>query len=236
MSKPIRILTAILVSLLLGGMFAYQDAQKNEPTYQQHPVTVILTNFFCGSLVGLIFYFGSGWLTKRKERKTKQKTNSLLPNESATVDLGDNKFYDQVAGELQNKTLIPGLWTKAYAVANGDEAKARALYIRYRVQHLAAETARQHESVEQKRNREIALIRKQLSRLCDQKHKDDDRIPNNKFESIPSKLLYPVNASIVADALGLTETEIIIAIRNGHAKGIRCDGDWFVDLGTEASS
>jgi hypothetical protein len=65
---------------------------------------------------------------------------------------------------------------------------------------------------------------------------DDDRIPNDRFEGIPSKLSYPVNASIVADALGLTETEIIIAIRNGHVAGIRCDGDWFVDLGIEASS
>jgi heme/copper-type cytochrome/quinol oxidase subunit 4 len=125
MSKPIRILTAILASLAIGGMFAYQDAQKNEPTYQQHPVTVILTNFFCASLVGLIFYFGSGWLEGRKGQKAKQS--------------GDDKFYDEVACELQEKPLAPGLWTKAFAETGGDDAKTRALYIRYRIQQLRDE-------------------------------------------------------------------------------------------------
>jgi hypothetical protein len=114
MNKPTRILTAILVSLLLGGMFAYQDAQKNDPAYQQHPVTVVLTDFFCGSLAGLICYLGSGWLARRKERKLNQAE-------------GD-KFYDEVARELQEKTLVAGLWTKAYAEMGGDDAKARALY------------------------------------------------------------------------------------------------------------
>ncbi len=68
MSKPTRILTAIVVMLVLGIMFAYQDVQKNEPAYQQHQVTVVLTDFFCGFIAGLICYFGSGWIGKRKER------------------------------------------------------------------------------------------------------------------------------------------------------------------------
>ncbi len=125
MNKPTRILTAIFVSLLLGGMFAYQDAQKNEPPYQQHPVVCIATDFFGGSLSGLIFYFGSGWLAKRKERKLKQSEN--------------DKYYDEVARELQDKPMVPGLWTKAFAEMGGDEAKARALYIKYRVAQLAEE-------------------------------------------------------------------------------------------------
>jgi hypothetical protein len=125
MNKPTRILTAIVVSLLLGGMFAYQDAQKNEPPYQQHPVVCIATDFFGGSLSGLIFYFGSGWLAKRKERKLKQPEN--------------DKYYDEVARELQDKPMVPGLWTKAFAEMGGDEAKARALYIKYRVAQLAEE-------------------------------------------------------------------------------------------------
>ena len=123
MSKPIRILTAILASLAIGGMFAYQDAQKNEPPYQQHPVVCIATDFFGGSLSGLIFYFGSGWLAKRKERKLKQLEN--------------DKYYDEVARELQDKPMVPGLWTKAYAEMGGDDAKARALYIKYRVAQLS---------------------------------------------------------------------------------------------------
>jgi len=142
MNKPTRILTAILVSLLLGGMFAYQDAQKNEPTYQQHPATVILTNFFCGFLVGLIFYFGSGWLEGRKEKKLKQPE--------------DVKFYEEVARELQDKPMSPGLWTKAFAEMGGDDAKARALYIKYRFAQLAEEervTNLSHEEKEKMKER-----------------------------------------------------------------------------------
>ena len=134
MNKPTRILTAILVSLLLGGMFAYQDAQKNDPAYQQHPVTVVLTDFFCGSLAGLICYLGSGWLARRKERRLKQAE-------------GD-KFYDEVARELQEKKLVAGLWTKAYAEMGGDDAKARALYIKYRAAQLA-EGSRQRRGEQQ---------------------------------------------------------------------------------------
>ena len=138
-----RILTAILVTLLLGGMFAYQDIQKNEPPYQQHPVTVILTDFFCGFLSGLIFYFGSGWLARRKERKLKGS--------------GDEKFYDVVARELQEKPMVPGLWTKAFAEMGGDDAKARALYIKYRVAQLA-EASRQQRPEEQKHSRNTQVI------------------------------------------------------------------------------
>ena len=115
-------------------MFAYQDAQKNAPTYQQHPVTVILTDFFGASLSGLIFYFGSGWLARRKERKLMQA--------------GGDKFYDEVARELQEKTLVAGLWTKAYAEMGGDDAKARALYIKYRVSQLAEAS---HQRLEEER-------------------------------------------------------------------------------------
>jgi len=221
---------------MLGALWAHDSIKQNNIDYQSHPIVVIITDFFCSSLVGLIFYFGAGWLAKRKERKPNKLHNSISSGENKTTNLGDDKFYDQVASELQNKTLIPGLWTRAYAEANGDDAKARALYIRYRVQQLAAEVERQHESVEQKRKREIALIRDRLGYLRGLKYSDDDRIPNNHFEGTPSKLTYPVNASVVADALGLTETEIIIAIRTRQATGVRCDGDWFIDLGQVAFS
>jgi hypothetical protein len=238
MNKPTRILAAILGSLAIGGMFAYQDAQKNEPTYQQHPVTVILTNLFCGSLVGLIFYFGSGWLERRKERKANQAANSHPTGGNKSSNAGDDKFYDEVARELQEKSMVAGLWTKAYAEKDGDEAKTRALYIRYRVQQLATEAARQqetaarqHESVEQKREREIALIRNRLSYLRNLKYGDDEQIPNSQFDGIPGTLSHPVNSSIVADALGVSDAAIIIAIRSGNVTGVRCDGEWFVDLG-----
>lgn len=122
MDKKIRLLTAIAVTLTLGGMAAYQDVKENGAGYQSHPVVSIATDFFGGFLGALIFYFGSGWLAKRKEK---------------SVSNTDAQFYDQIAKELKDNTLIPGLWTKVYAEMNGDEGKARALYIRYRVKELS---------------------------------------------------------------------------------------------------
>jgi len=84
-------------------------------------------------LAGLIFYWLSGISTSRAEKANKAPPS----NESTQTDQDDNHFYDQVAGELQNNILIPGLWTKAYAEASGDESKARAFYIKYRVTQLA---------------------------------------------------------------------------------------------------
>jgi DNA-directed RNA polymerase subunit M/transcription elongation factor TFIIS len=140
-------------------MFAYQGAQKNEPPYQQHPVVCIVTDFFGASLSGLIFYFGSGWLARRKERKLKQ--------------VGDDKFYDEVARELQGIPPIPGLWTKAYAEMGGDDAKARALYIKYRVANLKEEERnariklqREEEERKKEETRDRATMKLRLMTIC----------------------------------------------------------------------
>ena len=74
---------------------------------------------------------------------------SLLFKRKSLVELssdaGDDEFYDQVASELKDNNLIPGLWTKAYSKMNGDEAKARALYIKYRIKQLHGKTAIENE-------------------------------------------------------------------------------------------
>ena len=44
-------------------------------------------------------------------------------------------FYDQVASELMAGPPRPGLWARAYALADGDLAKARARYINLRASH-----------------------------------------------------------------------------------------------------
>lgn len=48
----------------------------------------------------------------------------------------DEALYAQVAEELRLSNVRPGLWAKAFAESNGDEAQAKALYLRYRVKQL----------------------------------------------------------------------------------------------------
>ena len=62
---------------------------------------------------------------------------------------GDDKFYEEVARELQEKSMLPGLWTKAYAEMEGDEAKTRALYIKYRVAQMAEASQRRNQENQQ---------------------------------------------------------------------------------------
>jgi uncharacterized RDD family membrane protein YckC len=50
---------------------------------------------------------------------------------SATIN--DDSFYDEVAKELEANKLIPGVWTRAFAEADGDENRAKAIYIKLRV-------------------------------------------------------------------------------------------------------
>ena len=49
---------------------------------------------------------------------------------------GDDKFYEEVARELESKSLRPGLWTRAVAETGDEGSAAKALYIRLRVSEL----------------------------------------------------------------------------------------------------
>jgi Flp pilus assembly protein TadB len=51
----------------------------------------------------------------------------------------DQKFYDIVAGEIRSRFVVDGLWVRAFSDADGDEAKAKAVYITRRVEQLKAE-------------------------------------------------------------------------------------------------
>jgi len=53
----------------------------------------------------------------------------------------DEVLYEQVSREMANGDIKEGMWTKAYANAMGDEGKAKAMYIRMRVEELAREQA-----------------------------------------------------------------------------------------------
>ena len=48
----------------------------------------------------------------------------------------DDEYFLKVAQELANKRIDEALWTKAYALENGDERKTKAHYIRLRVAKL----------------------------------------------------------------------------------------------------
>lgn len=58
--------------------------------------------------------------------------------------LGDNRsddrFYAMALSEVDSDAKDPSVWGRAFVDASGDEAKAKALYIKYRVKRMKSDT------------------------------------------------------------------------------------------------
>ena len=79
---------------------------------------------------------------------------------SAIERLREEKLYEQVLNELSQGKKRDGLWAKALAYSEGSDEKAKALYIKYRVQsikdelEIAEALADQEERLRQKEDEE----------------------------------------------------------------------------------
>jgi hypothetical protein len=88
--------------------------------------------------------------------------------EKGLSTMNNDAFYDEVAKEMQENRLVPGVWTRAFAEADGDENRAKAIYIKLRVAKLLDQHREQVDQekhiAEQKRRaqEEILVARKRL--------------------------------------------------------------------------
>lgn len=57
------------------------------------------------------------------------------PVEESIERLAEEKIYEKVYGEVASGIKREGLWFKALSESDGEETKAKALYVKYRV-HL----------------------------------------------------------------------------------------------------
>ncbi|MDC6459922.1 hypothetical protein PQY66_06235 [Luminiphilus sp.] len=57
----------------------------------------------------------------------------------AAQKLAEEKLYELAAEEITANNIRPGLWAKAIAESDGDDAKAKARYIKLRVETMKAE-------------------------------------------------------------------------------------------------
>lgn len=81
--------------------------------------------------------------------------------------------YDAVAAELASKYVNPGLWAQAIAEADGDEAKAKASYIRHRATQIQAQWIKEEaeknaalrEAEKNVRKRELSKVASNISYL-----------------------------------------------------------------------
>ena len=73
--------------------------------------------------------------------------------------MNDDALYEEVAQEIKSQTMVPGVWARAFAEANGALDQARALYIRYRVAQLAEVRKEKQKQFRQAADR-IASVKK----------------------------------------------------------------------------
>jgi len=78
---------------------------------------------------------------------------------SNKATLEDKVFYDLVAQEIQQGVYDNGLKTMAYALADGDENRARGKYISLRVEALKAEALEQVEALKKEAARQEGIER-----------------------------------------------------------------------------
>lgn len=78
-----------------------------------------------------------------------QTIATLIKGKDSSITSADEeKIYEQVSEELANNIRKKGLWLKAFEKAEGDESKAKALYIRYRVQAIMDENEQERVSAQ----------------------------------------------------------------------------------------
>ncbi len=137
-----------------------------------------------------------------------------------------------------SKTVKPGLWTKAFAVAQGDEQRTKATYIELRVaelrDELEAKIARQNETDSQRLQRENTLILQRFSAIPRLPYADTDHIPRESFRGHLNQLRCPISALRVAEVTGLLHFEVADLIKRGYIKGVFDGDDWFCDLEANA--
>ena len=84
----------------------------------------------------------------------------------------DEEAYAQVAAELTERNLKPGLWAKALAESVGNENVAKSLYLKFRAEQLLADyqtEKRQRESEELQarmtsvKNQTVSVVRRFFS-------------------------------------------------------------------------
>jgi hypothetical protein len=81
----------------------------------------------------------------------------------------EDAAYEQAAREIANERMRPGTLAKAYTEAQGDEQKAKALYVRLRAENIALEAKAQGEAqfIQGLQNRRLAnAVKSEEKRLA----------------------------------------------------------------------
>ena len=120
-----RWIGAWFASLAIASSGNFYDGLTAEYFYRLSLITIPLL------LVG--FVIGFAW---KKFRGNTNKKNDKKISSNANID---ERLWEQADAELNSDNRKSGLWAKSYSEAQGDESKAKALYLSYRASELQYE-------------------------------------------------------------------------------------------------
>jgi len=92
----------------------------------------------------------------------------------------EDSLYEQAMDELENNTKVKPLWAKSFAKSEGNEEKAKALYIQYRVTDLK----KIHKANHRKNEQEVKDFSIKIEKRLDKFLKDNNIYPIYKRKKI----------------------------------------------------
>jgi uncharacterized membrane protein len=96
-------------------------------------------DFYFGIVIVSISWFVLGFVLGYVWRTFKPLKEALAQQNMAEVT--DEKLWERASVELNSDARNVGLWAKSFAEANGDEAKAKAIYLKETVKKLSSNIA-----------------------------------------------------------------------------------------------
>lgn len=119
----------------------------------------------------------------------------------------DDWYYETVAAELQNQQMKPGLWAKAYAQTEGDEARTLAVYIQLRVDQLVSD-----EKVDAIKQRKLQQDKFRLE--AEAKHRMSTIITDvAKVSRVREMIKWFVIILVIAVIVGIVAAAVIFSLR-----------------------
>ena len=82
----------------------------------------------------------------------------------AAQKLAEEQLYEFAAEEIAANNIRPGLWAKAIAESDGDDAKAKARYIKLRVEAMKAEADLEDHASENAHKAEAEMRKREENR------------------------------------------------------------------------
>ena len=115
-------------------------------------------DFYFGIVLVSVSWFVLGFVLGYVWRAFKPLKEALAQQNMAEVN--DEKLWERASIELNSDARNTGLWTKCYAQSNGDEGKAKAMYLKEAVKRLSSNTVTPHPDANKVTDRPVPSISK----------------------------------------------------------------------------